>query len=245
MFLKTLLHGLLDLLWPPRTQCLLCRSALGPYPAGDLICGGCWGALGECPAIPCCESCTRPLMGTGLIGGVCQDCARGSPFGRVYSLGFHDGALREAIHHLKFGGREDLGALLGSRLGEGITGDFDCVVPVPLHRSRLRERGYNQATLIAQGIADALSIEMIDQGLVRVRSTGHQAKLDRQHRMLNLQGAFALAGDRFRWSGKALLLVDDVLTTGATAAAAATALREGGARSVDLAVLAVSTKPVA
>jgi len=132
---------------------------------------------------------------------------------------------------------------LGRRLGMKIQTRYNCIVPVPLHRSRRRERGYNQAALIARGIAGVIGTPVEEEGLVRLRSTGHQAKLHRGERMRNLAGAFGVKSPTPPWSGRSVLLVDDVLTTGTTAAAAAGVLWRSGACQVDLAVLAVSTKP--
>lgn len=180
--------------------------------------------------------CGRRYLLPGLRGG--------SAFGYVYALGLHEGALREAVHHLKFGDREELAPPLGRRLAALISTRPDCLVPVPLHRSRLVERGFNQATLIARAIAAELSIPVMDQAMTRLRRTGHQAKLDRAARMKNLQHAFGVARTPAPWAGKSVLLVDDVLTTGATAVAVANVLRQTGARAVDMAVLAVSATKV-
>ncbi|MDB4894172.1 MAG: putative competence protein ComF [Firmicutes bacterium] len=235
------LQGLMDLLWPPRTECLLCGAMLAEEPLPVPVCEGCWEGMHFPPALRCCFNCARPLSGGGTL---CRICAAGSPFGYVYALGLHEGALREAIHHLKFGDREELAPPLGRRLAALISTRPDCLVPVPLHRSRLVERGYNQATLIAQAIAAELSIPVVDTAMKRLRRTGHQAKLDRAARMKNLQHAFGVSQTPAPWAGKSVLLVDDVLTTGATAAAVANVLRQTGARTVDMAVLAVSATTV-
>ncbi|HWI52425.1 MAG TPA: phosphoribosyltransferase family protein [Symbiobacteriaceae bacterium] len=240
--LRMILQGLADLFWPRRTLCLICEQTLAgcSEPAG-LVCDHCLGSMAFNAHESRCANCTRP---TYAADGLCAECAEGSPFGVVFALGPHAGALREAIHHIKFGDRQELGAVLGRRLGGRVSVPYDCVVPVPLHRSRLRERGYNQAAVIGREIAAAAGIPLHEGVLVRLRSTGHQAKLHRRNRLHNLQGAFGVAAATPPWAGKRVLLVDDVLTTGATAAAAATELYGSGARSVDLAVLAVSTTPV-
>jgi len=240
--LRLFLQGLADLLWPPRTTCLLCE---GPLPAegtgsGLPVCEGCWHGMGFDAAVPRCGNCSRPLAGGP---GLCVECAQAPPFGRVWALGLHRGPLREAIHHLKFGGRRRLGVALGLRLAAEIPPVHDLIVPIPLHPSRLRERGYNQAALIGAGIGQALGTAVVERGLVRRRPTGHQAKLDRSERLRNLRGAFGVARVKnLPWEGRRVLLVDDVLTTGATASAAAEVLRATGALGVDLAVLAVSDK---
>ncbi|HEY3368925.1 MAG TPA: flagellar assembly protein FliW [Symbiobacteriaceae bacterium] len=243
--LRLIVRGLLDVLWPPRTRCLLCEGALTREgtPAGTSpgvpVCSGCLDAMGFRPGVNQCESCSRPTTGGGAL---CADCAAGSPYGRVFALGFHEGALREAIHHLKFGGRSDLAVPLGRKLAPLVVLRPDLVMAVPLHRSRLHERGYNQAALLAEGLAGALAVP-VTGGLLRLRATGHQAKLDRAGRLHNLDGAFGTTG-RPSWVDRSVLLVDDVLTTGATAAAVARVLRGAGARDVNLAVLAVSATPV-
>ncbi|MDF2628935.1 MAG: putative competence protein ComF [Symbiobacteriaceae bacterium] len=236
---RLILQGLADLIWPPRTRCLVCEEPLAgcSEPVG-LVCDACLNSMAFDPHEVRCANCTRPAYASD---GLCAECAAGSPFGVVFSLGPHAGALREAVHHLKFEDRTELGAVLGRRLARRISVKFDCVVPVPLHRSRLRERGYNQAAIIGRQLADASGIPMHEDMLVRLRGTGHQAKLQRRNRLHNLQGAFGVTTATPPWAGGRVLLVDDVLTTGATAAAAATELYGSGARSVDLAVLAVST----
>ena len=242
MFWRLMLQGLADLIWPPRTRCLVCEAPLAgcSEPTG-LVCDACLTSMAFDPGEARCANCTRP---TYASDGLCAECAEGSAFGVVFALGPHAGALREAVHHIKFEDRTALGAVLGRRLAARVGVRFDCVVPVPLHRSRLRERGYNQAALIGQQLATAAGIPMYEEILVRLRRTGHQAKLHRRNRLSNLQGAFGVTVPTPPWVGQRILLVDDVLTTGATAAAAATELYGSGARSVDLAVLAVSTTPV-
>lgn len=237
--LRMIFQGLADLFWPPRTQCLICQAPLaGCSEPKGLVCDECLSSMAFDPKEPRCANCTRP---TYASDGLCDECADGSPFGVVFSLGPHRGPLREAVHHLKFEDRQELGAVLGRRLAQRISVRYDCVVPVPLHRTRLRERGYNQAAIVGREIAAAAGIPLHEEILVRLRRTGHQAKLHRRNRLHNLQGAFGVKGATPPWLGQRVLLVDDVLTTGATAASAATELYGSGARSVDLAVLAVST----
>lgn len=246
--LRLFLQGFVDLLWPPRTTCLLCEGQLnadpiaGAGPAGLPVCVPCWSSMPFTQTETRCANCSRPLVGGR---GCCAECLSSPLFGQVWALGLHRGALREAVHHLKFSGRRELGGPLGRRLAEQVRGEFDLIIPLPLHPSRLRERGYNQATLIARGLSESLGLPVLEGELVRLRRTGHQAKLDREERLRNLRGAFGLRCPTDPpWAGHSILLVDDVLTTGATASAAAEALWETGARRVNLAVLAVSDKRV-
>lgn len=238
--LRVICEGLMDLLWPPRTECLTCQGTLD---SASPVCARCWDSMAFPPRMHLCDNCARPLLGQARL---CAECETAPPaFGHVWALGLHRGALREAIHHLKFSDREELGVPLGRLAGARIPkGHYECVVPVPLHKSRLRERGYNQAELVARGISDATGVPVLKESLIRRRSTGHQAKLDRAGRLHNLNNAFAVSVESPSWAGRRVLLVDDVLTTGATSAAAAAVIRGAGAHSVDLAVLAVSTVPV-
>jgi ComF family protein len=155
----------------------------------------------------------------------------------LVALGPYRGALKSAILALKFRGARSVGARLGRMLSLTCM-PCDAIVPVPLHAQRLRARGYNQAALIADGIAAAQGGSRID-ALVRIRATAMQSSLDATARATNVRGAFGPSSEAHRISGRAVLLVDDVATTGATSLACAAALREAGALDVHLAVAAV------
>jgi ComF family protein len=147
--------------------------------------------------------------------------------------------LREAIHWLKYRGRTALAGSLG-----GLMAAYwlqhpmpaDVVVPVPLHTARLRERGYNQAALLAHEMARWVGLVVDEQALVRWRITAPQVKLDARRRKENVHDAFRCSGDAL--TGKQVLLIDDVCTTGSTLEACAVALYEGGARGVQALTLA-------
>lgn len=247
--MRTILEGLVTLLWPQRTACITCGGPL-PAPLPPLatvaetvpVCADCWAAMLAPPEAPLCVNCSRPLRAGW---GLCRECGVPPAHGRVWALGLHRGRLREAIHHVKFSGRQALGEALGRCLAARVGELPDVIVPIPLHPIRQRERGYNQAECIARGLAAELGVPLVAGDLVRVRATGQQARRDREARLRNLDGAFGVRrGAEPAWAGRHALLVDDVLTTGATAAAAARVLRATGARAVNLAVLAVSDKPV-
>jgi ComF family protein len=165
----------------------------------------------------------------------------------VRAVGAYRDGLRAAIHALKFRGRVAVAAPLGALLAErgaalaGLTGEaptlVDAVVPVPLHPGRLAERGFNQAELLAAPCARAWGRPLVTGALVRTRPTRPQTELDAVERGTNVAGAFAVRRPA-AVAGQRVVLVDDVLTTGATARAAARALRDGGAAAVGVLVLA-------
>lgn len=149
------------------------------------------------------------------------------------SVAVHDGALRQAIHHLKYRHRRELATTLGWMLSDywqeaGLPADL--VVPVPLHASRQKERGYNQAGLLARALVERLPLTLSETGLIRTRATVPQVGLEARERKVNVQDAFAWTGDRLE--GVCVLLIDDVCTTGSTLEACALALRQAGAESV-------------
>lgn len=172
--------------------------------------------------------------------GVCGVCRREPPaYDRLAAFGPYEGALRRAIQLLKYDGIQPLGAALGERAASAA--DFveriDAVVPAPLHPSRRRPRGFNQAELIARAAAARLGLPVETKWLERTKATPPQAGLSRSERRANLRGAFRVRRPE-ALVGKRVLLVDDVATTGATFEACAKALKRAGARYV--AALAVA-----
>jgi ComF family protein len=157
----------------------------------------------------------------------------------IAALGAYEGELRRVVLHAKFRNASGLARELGAMLGAKLQTRADCIVPVPLHPGRLHLRGYNQSEDIALGIADALGALLVTGGLRRVFATRPQRELRLEQRRLNVAGAFALGPQSAELGGKAVLLVDDVLTTGATIAACACALRRASPGSVSAAVLSL------
>lgn len=249
---RQLAQSALALLFP--TSCALCGGELTESLAGG-ICGGCWRALHPWRGALC-SRCGLPLA-TGLSADfLCAECRLEKPhFDLARSYGIYAGGLRAAILELKFHRREHLGARLGQLLMEpwlelqaafGLAGQW-LVLPVPLHRSRERDRGYNQAGLLARGFVRAIQEGAAPAGfrfegraVTRKRSTAPQSGLSLHGRRENVSGVFAVAvPDRIR--DRDLILVDDVMTTGATASACAAALKRGGARRVVVLTLARAT----
>lgn len=176
-----------------------------------------------------------PLDDAGLCR-MCRSGARG--FDAVYCFGAYEGRLRELIHLLKYGKMAPLAAPLGEWIARAMPRDavFDLIVPVPLHWRRRWDRGFNQSELLAAHVARRYGLRVVP-ALRRVRATASQAGLTSSRRRSNVSGAFEVKRKQ-AVEGRRILLVDDVLTTGATASACGTALKRAGARTVTLVTLA-------
>jgi ComF family protein len=219
---KSLIHGLF-----PAT-CLLCLDP-GQPPALDL-CRECEDDLPRNAAA--CAGCASPLPGPGAA---CVHCAlHRHAFDAAFAPFRYEFPLVELIHRLKYGGQvaiaRILGTVLGHRLLERGTPPVDALVPVPLHPAREAQRGYNQAWEIARFAGQVTGVPVLDRVALRMRATEEQAALPASVRRVNVRGAFeALAA----CVPPAVAIVDDVLTTGATADALAEALKRAGCRRVE------------
>jgi ComF family protein len=207
---------------------LLARPTRGP------LCGDCWAALPRHETPRC--GCGLPLPPGSPV---CGRCRRGrQPLAAGTSLGPYEGPLRIAIHELKYRGRRRVASrlaetLLDSATARALVEGSDVLVPVPLHPRRLRERGFNQATLLARELGRRVGRACGEGTLVRRKDTNPQAGLSAAARRRNVEGAFAVR-HRGQVAGKVVILVDDVFTTGATAYECARALADAGAREVRL-----------
>jgi ComF family protein len=229
----------LDLLYP--AVCPVCDHGLD---AGrrDPLCRECWTAI-ERIEPPFCARCGLPLPSFEPAAAVltrCPDCvATAPPFDYIRAAGAYTGVLRDALHALKFGGKRTLArplaALMLEQCGALLGPDVDALVPVPLAGGRERERGFNQAALLAGHLAAASGLPVESRWLSRRRSTRPQTELTMGERRANVARAFAASP---RAAGTRVVLVDDIVTTGATAAECARTLRAAGVRTVG--VLAVA-----
>jgi ComF family protein len=226
----------LDVVFQP--TCLSCRAAVAQTNA---LCGRCWGAMRFIER-PFCDRLGLPFeheMGEGVLSAQAVDNPPVFQRARAVVL-FEDGPARRLVHRLKYSDRMELARPLGAwmaRAGADILAEADALAPIPLHYTRLWRRQFNQAAALARAVG-ALAGKPVELGLVeRVRPTRSQVGLSRAERAQNLQGAFRCP-ETAPLQGRRIVLVDDVLTSGATANAASRALLRGGAKAVDVLVFA-------
>lgn len=215
------------------------------------FCPTCWESSPriERPICPVCGKPHRAGVGLGTRSnfrcGPCSTQKKPYPYDRVLATARYDGAIQLAIKRLKFNDKPRIARPLGELLREQVEREldcdtYDCIVPVPLHRVRRRARGFNQAELLAREIAPLFANALIDTSLVRLRPTHVQSRLhSEKQRQESVRGAFGL-GANANFAGKRVLLIDDVVTTGATIHECATVLKKGGATVVDVLAVALA-----
>lgn len=224
------LDAVVDVLLPP--ACVACDEVL-PGPVG--FCERCAAEVLELPTVHC-ERCAEP---GAFPRGLCRACTVGVPWDRAYAPFEHEGAVARAIHRFKYEDRSDLSRPLGLLL-EALTRARlaqmpGVLVPLPLHEARFRERKFDQAALLAATLAERTGRRVEPEWLVRTRDTRRQVGLSEADREMNVRGAFKAAA---AVRGEDVVVVDDVLTSGATAREAARALKEAGAARVFVVTLA-------
>ncbi len=231
--------ALLDLVFPP--FCPVCRARLDEG-RRDPLCGPCWRGL-ERIEPPCCRLCGRPVHAAAGARPLCGACRLRPPaFAYARAAARYEETVREALHAFKFGGRRAMAAPLGDLLIEATAAPLpeglpDLLVPVPLHPRRERERGFNQAGLLARRLGRAWGRPVREDVLGRAVATAPQTTLAAAARRANVRGAFRLRRPELI-AGRHVALVDDVLTTGATLSECARSLTDGGAATVGVLTVA-------
>jgi len=230
--------ALLNLVFPD--DCRICASPLKEFSAIP-VCARCLAEPKPLIAEYFCVDCGIPFMNSSPLDeeGRCGLCRHGlNGFDRVFSYGEYDGTLRKLIHLFKYNGFKPLAATFGRLLLQVLPREqkFDMIVPMPLHWRRAWNRGFNQAELLARAVSKRIGSPTVN-ALRRNRATKEQAGLTTPQRRENVSGVFQLRR-RQHVEGMHVLLVDDVLTTGASASAAALALKRAGARRVTILTLA-------
>lgn len=236
MVIQLLANAALAVLFAP--ECAACHSPL-ETPLSGCVCPCCWQSILPITP-PLCERCGDPMASTARI---CSRCRRlPGRIDAVRAVGVYDGTLRAIVHAFKYDGRRSLARPLAALMrmrGRDLIEGADLAVPVPLHRSRRRERGFDQASDLARHIGLP-----VVAALKRTRATAIQATLPAAKRHGNVRDAFAIARIGTSIAGRRILLIDDVATTGATLDACASVLRAcGAARVYGLTAARVATRP--
>ena len=237
--LRGLARAAADIVFPP--ACLNCRQSTG---AAGSLCAACWAQVRFIER-PFCERLGTPFAtDLGSDGLLSPEAVANPPvFARARAVAhFDDGPVRNLVHRLKYSDRMELAKPLGAwmaRAGNELLVEADLLVPVPLHRRKLAARRFNQAHALAQAVSAQCGVPADPFVLARIKPTASQVGLSRSQRALNMQGAFCVAEDMAaRVAGRAIVLIDDVMTSGATVNAASRVLLRAGAKRVDVLVFA-------
>ena len=226
--MKILLNKFLDLLSPDDIKCIACDAEL-PQNNKYGLCKSCEDKL---PTISkACDKCGREIYDDGKF---CFDCKEGGfAFDKVYSCLNYEGYITKLVYNLKYGGGKYLAKYMARIIADKIISEnisFDIITFVPLNEKREKERGFNQAKIIAEEVSQLLDREIRDV-LSRVRNTPFQASLNREERLNNLKDAFKVI-DKSRVKDKNILIIDDIFTTGTTINECSKTLKKTGAKSV-------------
>ncbi len=232
-------HALIDFFFPPR--CPLCGDTHEEIEP-ELFCPSCLGGIKRI-SHPLCPRCGKGFVTEAGEDHLCSDCLLGKGHFRIArSFALYEGLMAEGISRFKYRGTSRLAKPLGSLLANFADPDFsfhryDLIIPVPLHSSRLRQRGYNQSLLLAREVGRKFSIPLDFTSLRRIRPTPPQTQLSENERQKNIRGAFAVQDPEILLE-KSILLIDDVFTTGATVEECSKVLLGAGAKQVDVLTLA-------
>ena len=239
---RLLADGLLDLIYPP--FCILCENSLVPRYPKDVVCPQCENSL-EFNHPPFCVKCSR-CLDNETAHPRCKSCREIKPaFDFAWCACLYNDGMQKLIHQFKYNQKTFLAHYFKERIIQFIENynldirQFDLIIPIPLSATRLRERGYNQSHLLATGLAEHFQIPLNLNNLIKIKNTHPQAQLSQKERWTNLHEAFRIKNLNVL-NNKNTLIIDDLLTTGATASEAARVLKLAGAKTVGVLTLAVT-----
>lgn len=223
------------------SQCKVCEAHLS-LDAKPYICKSCWKDIDYINP-PWCEICGLPNN-----ENLCDACASQPPrYGKLRAIAVYEKTLQQAIHLFKFEKRTSLKHALIQLIVNNIPSDlnlkdYDYVLPIPIHKKRLRERGFNQSLLLAEGLAKATDIKVTKDTLIRRKNTSPQSSLNKEERQTNIIGAFELKNPS-NIQSKQILVLDDVYTTGATVREVVNILWDADPIEIDVLTLARTLYP--
>jgi ComF family protein len=239
--LRGAIATLADLLLPP--VCIACRRRVGSH---GLLCGDCWTKI-DFIVPPLCDRLGVPLpYDAGSPSLSAAAIAEPPVYDRARAAARYSSTMRELIQSFKYGDRHEGVPLFGrwmASAGAGLLADADVILPVPLYRSRLWSRRFNQSAMLAQAVGRLTGVPVDCFLLARVKRTHAQVGLSAAQRRKNVAGAFRVTAAKGALRGKRIVVVDDVITTGATAEACARVLKRAGAGQVDILALARAVEP--
>jgi len=239
---KKFWDGLCSLIFP--SNCVICKKHVLPGTSLDILCPDCLNTL-EPNKPPFCRRCSRHLENPHETD-LCRDCLKHSHyFDKAWAATGYNESMKQLIHLFKYTNKTSLRTALAGLIFSFVENynldlsPYDVIVPIPLYSTRLRERGYNQAQLIAEQLSQKLDIPCLTDNLIRTRHTPNQALLGQKERWTNIHDAFRIKNPR-EFLKKSVLVIDDLLTTGATASEAARILKEAGAKHVGVLTIAIA-----
>ena len=235
---------ILQFFLPP--QCPCCEKVLDESERG--FCKDCLSQIRWIEP-PFCSICGAPFPSRDIEDHPCSDCmSKKRYFTIARVIGLYEGTLRKVIHQWKYEGRSSLTPYFVKWMGEALyrywpAPFFDLIIPVPLHKSRLRNRGFNQAMVLVKGLSDLTGLPYAKRILIKKKATIPQVDLSILEREKGLKGSFEINQNE-KIKGKRILLIDDVYTTGATVNECSKVLMSSGAKSVDVLTLAHTVKNI-
>jgi len=234
---------MMDLLFP--RHCEICVKSMN-HKNQTYLCEICFNKIRFISSTAC-RGCAKVFPGAfpSIENWICPGCLRAKRFYEAcYAVSYYEGPIKELLQTFKFARAEYLAGtlreiFLKGMIGKVDWGNFDFVVPIPLHPRKLKERGFNQSFILAQTVRDVTGLRILRDSIVRVKYSEGQTLQDKKARLENIRGSFKVHYPQ-KIKGKEILLVDDVLTTGATIQECARLLKEAGAKTVTVVVLARS-----